>query len=771
MRSLGVVTVLAAALCAASPAAAQTVDRTVRAGSLSATVEPDPFRITAGPLEGLPGETLSAGGIAARKVVEEQREGDDYVATLDNGIRLRVSPDADGVIKVSAVTASATSVRAAFAAAPGERFLGLGERSNAVDFRGQVVQNHVTEGPYQPAERPFIAGFVPPPGYSARDDATYYPVPWMLSTRGYGVLLDSDAVSTFDFASSRSDAWSAQVPSSQLTFRVFAGPTPAAALARFTARTGRQPVPAAPWFFGPWWQPSGDEQQNLDTLRRAGALGSVVQTYTHYLPCAAQAGKREQERARTARFHEAGLAVTTYFNPMICTSHPRFQEAADAGLLTKNVLGQPYTYRYTGASQFVVGQFDFSNPAAAPFYGSLLQEAVDDGYDGWMEDFGEYTPEDSVSADGRPGSEEHNLYVTLYHRAARAFSARTAKPLARFNRSGWTGAAAQSQVVWGGDPSTGWGFDGLASAVRNGLSMGLSGVSLWGSDIGGFFALSLPQTTPELERRWIEFGFVSGVMRTEATGFALTKQPRAQITDKDVLPVWTRYARLRTQLLRYLAAAQREYQRSGLPIMRQLALAYPSDARATARDDELLFGPDLLAAPVLEPGAGTRKLYLPTGRWVELWRSVRLTPGYALRPLRARVLRGPDDSVVDAPQDEIPLLVRAGALIPMLDPAVQTLTGYGDGVVHLRDRARRITIVGWPSSGTSRTEIGPGETVSVRASRGRLIVRVRARKRYRVNLWLSTDLLRKRCRRTHVRHLMMWASRATVVAPACPRHS
>ena len=65
--------------------------------------------------------------------------------------------------------------------------------------------------------------------------------------------------------------------------------------------------------------------------------------------------------------------------------------------------------------------------------------------------------------------------------------------------------------------------------MRNGLSMGLSGVSLWGSDIGGYFAISEPQTTPDLERRWIEFGFASGIMRTEATGFAINSPtPRAQ---------------------------------------------------------------------------------------------------------------------------------------------------------------------------------------------------------------------------------------------------
>jgi hypothetical protein len=113
---------LATALSAAGPASAQTVDRTVRAGMLTATVEPDPFRIVAGPLQGVAGETLSANGIAPRKVVGESRDGDAYVAELDNGMQLRVAPDADGVIRITTAQPGASSIVAAFEAAPGERF-------------------------------------------------------------------------------------------------------------------------------------------------------------------------------------------------------------------------------------------------------------------------------------------------------------------------------------------------------------------------------------------------------------------------------------------------------------------------------------------------------------------------------------------------------------------------------------------------------------------------------------------------------------------------
>ena len=105
--------------------------------------------------------------------------------------------------------------------------------------------------------------------------------------------------------------------------------------------------------------------------------------------------------------------------------------------------------------------------------------------------------------------------------------------------------------------------------------MGLSGISRWGSDIGGFFALGNNKLTPELLKRWIEVGAVSGIMRTEANGVAVPSRDRPQIDDPDVLPVWRRWAKLRTQLYPYLAAADAQYRRTGLPLMRHLSLTNP----------------------------------------------------------------------------------------------------------------------------------------------------------------------------------------------------
>ncbi len=319
-----------------------------------------------------------------------------------------ITPDAEGVVAVQASVVGDVgdlqAIGVAFEAAASERFFGFGERSNAVDQRGNVVENYVADGPYQPEEWPFIQVFVPKPGFRARTDATYYPVPWLLSSRGVGVLIDNDETSYFRLATDDPGHWSVEVVGapdgvaplpapSTLRFRVFAGPTPADVLRRFTARTGRQPAPDAPWVFGPWVQLTGPGDQRpaqLAKLRDADAPVSVVQTYTHYLPCGDHVNRRETERALVRATHAAGAAITTYFNPMICESYvPPFNQAVAAEALTRTASGLPYVYDYTGSTTFRVGQFDFTTPSGRSVYGRLLHEAIGDGHDGWMEDFGE----------------------------------------------------------------------------------------------------------------------------------------------------------------------------------------------------------------------------------------------------------------------------------------------------------------------------------------------------------------------------------------------
>jgi alpha-glucosidase (family GH31 glycosyl hydrolase) len=695
------------------------------------------------------GFRTAGGWFHATRVASGGQQGSSYVAELETtdparNIALTIEPGGEGVIHLSASivgdSTAVTGVGIAFGAREGERYLGFGERSNAVDQRGNEVENYVSDGAYEEDDRVIPAAFLPAQGFRDRDDATNFPMPWLLSTAGYGVLLDNTETSRFRLGSEEPGAWSVEADAARLSLRFVAGPAPADVVRRLTGITGRQPPPASPWVFGPWYQPTGSDRiGQARTLRDGDVPVSAAQTYLHYLPCGNQQGVEAQQPQTTSAFHGLGYAITTYFNPMICTGYtPAYGQAAAAGALTKNGAGDPYVYNYASSptSFFEVSQFDFSGAAGRSSFASLLSEAVGHGYDGWMQDFGEYTPFDAVSADGTPGARMHNLYPALYHCASWDYARTLPTPAVAYIRSGWTGVHPCAQVVWGGDPTTDWGYDGLDSSIKQALSLGVSGISRWGSDIGGFFSLlGGDERTPELLVRWVQFGAVSGVMRTQQGGVNLGP-PRPQILDPEILPVWRRYAKLRTQLYPYIVAADAEYRRSGMPTMRHMALAAPGDAAAAGREDQFMFGPDLLAAPVHEPGQASRSLRLPAGRWIDFWRAVSYLPedGGALRLRRAKTIAGGREVTVPAPLEELPLLVRAGAVIALLPESVDTLAPFGSGAeVRLDEAGRRLHLLAFPRGRSSSSFGEPGRLVS-RVRKGRWTLGIRGAKRHRIDL-------------------------------------
>lgn len=758
------------------------------AGRLQASVGSDPwsFRLTDGNGKRILAEFPSTGDSPAgtlgfrlddtwhhaTRVTSTSRNGSAttyQVETTDpaHHLEVTVSHIGPGAVRLKAGVigppGQIEAVGMGFRAPEDERYLGFGERSNAVNQRGNVVESWAAEGPYRNNEAVLVQGsFVPAWGFrnegsDSRPDSTYFPMPWLVSTAGYGVLLNDTRPSYFRLGTDRDDAWSVEVsrrvegldrmpanppPPTELDLRFFAGPRPAGVLNRLKRNIGRQPAPA-PWFLGPWVQSKGGDEATVERLRDNDIPTSVMQTYAHYLPCGGQDPATEQ--ARTALMHDNGMAVTTYFNPMVCTGYsPVFNDLEAAGGLTLKDDGQPYTYSYLS---YNVGEIDFSSTAGRTIFGDLLGTALDHGYDGWMEDFGEYHPPDSVISDGTPGMVAHNRYPVEYHCAANGEVAGAGRPVLRYVRSGYAGSAGCSPVVWGGDPSTDWDFDGLRSAITNGLTMGLSGVGLWGSDIGGFFSILSPDLTPELLTRWIQFGAFSGVMRDQADGYlAGSNRSRAQILAPEQIQIWRRYAKLRTQLYPYIRGAAAEYRKTGMPIMQALALRFPGDRRAVAVDDQYMFGDDLMVAPVTAPGEKTRRLYLPRGRWFNLWRSLDFSQanGFRLDLARPAPVRGGGWRTVAAPLKEIPVMARAGAMLVTLPAGVDTLSPYGagrPGIDRLADTtARRLLAL---PSGRSATRFEQGVRIvrsREKARRGvwRLVIRDRVRRRWQVQASLAS---------------------------------
>jgi alpha-D-xyloside xylohydrolase len=694
--------------------------------------------------------------VAPASAVAKPVDAGPLSGQVAKGVQVRVERAGPGVTAVHLRgPAGARTVSISFAARPRELFTGFGERSNAVDQRGRDVLNYTADGPFLKRDRALAGVAVPDWAESDRNDATYYPIPWLLSSRGYGVLVDNDETSRFVLRHGR---WSVRVQARRLDLRVFAGPRPADALRRFSAATGRQPAPPAAWAYGPWVQtgqpnvvPLEDEQHVFRTLRDADAPVSAAETHMRFLPCGVHRANEAYERRRTVQVHSFGLAMLSYFSPHLCTSYqPLFDEAAAAGALQRGADGRPLTFSAfvggqgpSGFSILPLAQFDFTARSARQIYARLLREAVDMGKDGWMEDFGEWTSPEVVPADGTPSPRIHNRFPRDYHCAVRDIVRGFGKPLVRFQRSGWTGAARCAVNVWGGDPTTVWGFDGLRSVVTQALTIGMSGVARWGSDIGGYNSFGEQERlTPELLKRWIELGAVSGVMRTKRSGIALPAYERPQVFDPDIIGVWRRYAKLHTQLLPYIQAADAEYRASGLPLMRHGLLTHPGDPRAIRADDQFMFGPDLLAAPVLSPGERRRRLYAPAGRWVDLWRSAgyRESDG-SLRLTRASVLPGRRVYRLPAALTELPLLVRAGAVIPLLPADVDTLAPYrSPDVVRLADRRDRMQLLAFPRGRSAGAMGARGERIaSVEGDHAwRLTIRGKRARRYGLQASLAT---------------------------------
>jgi alpha-glucosidase len=194
-------------------------------------------------------------------------------------------------------------------------------------------------------------------------------------------------------------------------------------------------------------------------------------------------------------------------------------------------------------------------------------------------------------------------------------------------------------------------FASLRKQVTVGLNVGLSGISLWGTDIGGFGFGG--HCTPELYVRWFQFGAFCSLFRPHGDQTELREPWQF---GPEVEAICRKYLRLRYRLFPYVYTAAHEACTTGIPMMRPLVLAFPEDPEVLNLSDEYLFGPDILVAPVVSEGATDRIVYLPGGAWIDLWSDT--------------VYTGPRAVNISAPLDTLPLFVRQGAILPM-GPDVQ----------------------------------------------------------------------------------------------------
>jgi alpha-glucosidase len=455
-----------------------------------------------------------------------------------------------------------------------------------------------------------------------------------------------------------------------------------------------------PWMFGPSNQ-LGSEFHNTGSLQAVERFIKLdipiswALDYTHFFPTPGERGQEPQLRENNDRMNYHGLKQTTYYNSYVKFGTDYWTYLRDNNMLIKKIdSDEPDLFLYLGSEYYNCSQLDYTNPAAVAWYRTIMQKGVDIGFNGMMWDFGEYMPYYGRTFNGSLGDEFHNMYPGTYQKVAYDFftekepSAIYAPDYVHYARSGWTGAQRYTWVTWSGDPSCDWTLAaGLPAQILGMVNVGLGGVPVIGSDIGGFFWGVSPPPDDDLWCRWSQFGVFSGIMRTQTGGWGTG--PKSRMLESEYgRRCWRKCAKMRTQLFPYIYNAAHEAHFIGTPLMRHHLLEFHKDPVALQQDYDYLFGSDILVAPVINPKETAKKTYLPKGvTWYDMNLIYDQDGRFRVR-LSEPLVGGTwhESSVVEF----IPMYARAGSIIPAIDPSTFTLSTAQNPEVVPLDRTKHV---------------------------------------------------------------------------------
>ncbi len=536
--------------------------------------------------------TLTSGALSV-----DVKKGEGYGLIFREGDRVLTRSDwrALGYLQCPGAT---TQMHEQLSLAVGEYVYGLGERFTPWVKNGQVVENTNKDG-------------------GTACEQAYKSVPFYLSNRGYGVLVNEAGPVSFEVASEKTSRVQFSREGESLDYCVIAGPTPKDVMRRLTALTGRAPLPPA-WSFGLWMTTSFTTQYDeatathfIDEMARRDLPLAVFHFDCFWMRefqwCDFEWDPRgfPDPEGMLARLRQKGLKISLWINPYVAQRSKLFAEGVREGYFIQRRDGRVWQTDLWQPGMAIV---DFTNPAAVRWYQGHLRRLLAMGVDCFKTDFGERIPDrDVVYHDGSDPVEMHNLYALRYNEVVFDLLKEVQGDEAVvFARSTYA-SGQRFPVHWGGDC---WSnFESMAESLRGGLSLTSCGFAFWSHDIGGFEG----NPPPAVYKRWIQFGLLSSHSRLH--GSSSYRVP--WLVDEESCDVLRRFTRLKHQLMPYLYGVAIEATETGVPVMRSPVMQHPHDPACATLDRQYHLGDGLLVAPVFTE-SGEVDVYLPDGRWTHL---------------------------------------------------------------------------------------------------------------------------------------------------------
>ncbi|KFI44966.1 alpha-D-xyloside xylohydrolase [Bifidobacterium bohemicum] len=474
----------------------------------------------------------------------------------------------------------------------GEKIYGLGERFTNFVKNGQSVEIWNRDG-------------------GTGTEQAYKNVPFYMSNRNYGLFVQSPGDVEFEIGSEKVSRVQFSLEDQEMTYSVIGGESMKDILNSYTDLTGKAPL-VPEWSYGLWLSTSFTTDYDADTVMKFvdGMAERDIPLSVFHFDCRWMkelewcnfewdGDKFPDPEGLLAKLHERGIKVCVWINPYIGQKSPLFDEGVKGGYFIKRADGQVWQWDRWQAGMAIV---DFTNPEAVEWYQGKLRHLMDQGVDCFKTDFGERIPtEGVVYHDGSDPMLMHNYYTQLYNKAVYDVIAevRGADQAILFARSATVGGQ-RFPVHWGGDNSS--NYPSMAESLRAGLSFGMSGFGYWSHDIAGFE----DKPTPDLYKRWTQFGLLSSHSRYHGSG----EYKVPWLYGEEAVEVAREFTKLKRRLVPYLVRMSHETHETGVPMMRAMVLEFQDDPTCEDIDTQYMLGDDVLVAPIFNE-EGTARFYVP----------------------------------------------------------------------------------------------------------------------------------------------------------------